>query len=226
MAGKAKPKPRERSTAVDALAESPAARDKRWALAYQEELLARQTVEEVPHPEEILLRKWLDSNLVDGKFVPWWHQRIHGAEYWGIVISPAWHVIADSLDVLFPDTSNTFNVASSRPCVEEAKLFAYLKLEHNIGTEAAKSLTLTELAAVLQRDRIDRERTAEHSTAPDNIPDPGGRPSTIKRDLDWLDRYRDGEWTSYCVAAEKLSVDENAFKAALQRARKHRREGI
>ena len=117
-----------------------------------EQLLKLQTAKVQLPPEAIELQAWLYDDRVEGKFTPWWHQRIDSARGWGIEVPPVWKALASLFDRLFPGTCNVFNELDPRPHVTEDELFPYLNEFHGLSVEAAKALSVVALTQLLQTD--------------------------------------------------------------------------
>ncbi len=151
---------------------------------YLEQLLAKPAEVE-PHPDEICLREWLSNDLVEGKFTPWWHQKIAIAKEWRIPYLPIWDVLASLFDRVFPDTCNVFNQFDPRRHVTEEVLYPHLARSHALSSDECKKLRLYQLAGLLQGD-LERALAGGAKPAvatPKKSPTPADR-RTLKRPPD------------------------------------------
>lgn len=207
----------------------------RLGQAYLEDVLTAKTAEVESHPDEVALRKWLADDRVEGKFTAWWHQRIAEAKEWRLEISPAWHVLAECLDILFPGTSNTFNVFSSRRCVQEQELIDYLNRVHGIGRDGFRALTLTQLVSMLQQHCAAHRATlvVSHDTQPpaptggqaiatrDPEPKPPGSPEAVG-----AQEVTDDPALSPGEIAKRYNLDAEAARKRLDRWRSTHDDGV
>lgn len=71
---------------------------------------------------------------------------------------------------------------------------------------------------------LERDGESKHAEPPGGSKR-RGRPSTIDRDLEWLDEYNNGNWSSQkefaIYKARKEDIGANAVEKALERARNH-----
>ncbi|MBC8867876.1 MAG: hypothetical protein H8E44_00570, partial [Planctomycetes bacterium] len=144
---------------------------------YLEQLLEPPEVD--PHPDEIRLREWLSSDLIEGKFTRHWHRNIALAKELRIELSPFWDALASLLDRVFPRTCNVFNPFDPRDPVTEELLYPHLEKSHGLSLGECKKLRLDQLVCLLQQDV---------EGGPDRILDDEGPPDELLANLTKLER--------------------------------------